>query len=210
MRISIINGSPKLGESTSALLIAYLTGFLSGNYTVYKPNNSEPQISEIVGSDAVVFVFPLYVDGIPSHMLRFLGELEKRGFSESTVIYCVINNGFFEGGQNRIAIEQMRCWCYAASAKWGCAVGCGAGEMLPFIKNIPLEHGPNKNLGNALRKLSEQIVGLKSSDDILISPNWPRPLWRLQSSLFVWLPRAKRNGLKRWDLFKKSESTLKW
>lgn len=203
MRISIINGSPKLGESTSALLIEYLTGFLNGDYTVCKPDNSEPQISEIVRSDAVVFVFPLYVDGIPSHMLQFLGELEKRGFSESTVIYCVINNGFFEGSQNHVAIEQMKCWCCAADAKWGCAVGSGAGEMQPFIKNVPLGHGPNKNLGNALQKLSERIAELKSSDDILISPNWSRPLWRLQSSLFMWLPRAKRNGLKRRDLFQK-------
>ena len=46
---------------------------------------------------------------------------------------CVINNGFFEGKQNHIAMEQMEIWCESAGAKWGQAIGIGTGEMLPFI-----------------------------------------------------------------------------
>lgn len=203
MKISIINGSPKPAESTSELLIGYLTELLESDYIVCKPDSSELQMSEIANSDAVVFVFPLYVDGIPSHLLRFLNKLEKCDFSDNTVVYCIINNGFYEGSQTRVAINQMKCWCHAAGVKWGSGLGVGAGEMLPFLKDVPLGHGPNKNIGEAFRKLSKLINELKSGDDMFISPNWFRSLWRLQGSLFMWLPRAKRNGLKRCELFRR-------
>ena len=120
MNISIINGSPKSGESTSGLLIKYLlqeTG--ESNAQVFKCSLQATELAEIASSDVLVFVFPLYVDSIPSQLLQFLIILgERKDLNHDIMVYCVVNNGFFEGTQNYIAIQQMKNWCVAANLKW--------------------------------------------------------------------------------------------
>lgn len=205
MKISVINGSPKLGESTSGLIIKYLIPLIHENeiniYNIKKMNSSKMQFGDIDNSEVLIFVFPLYVDSIPSHLLRFLIELEKRRLSNKKImVYCIINNGFFEGKQNYIALEQMKNWCKALDLTWGQGIGIGAGEMLPFVADIPIGYGPNKNIGNALDELASNIAALESGKDLFVSPNWVRFLWKIQASLFVWYPRAKKNGVKRKNL----------
>lgn len=205
MKICIINGSPKASKSTSELLIGYLIPFIKENeiitYNVCETDFSEMQFSQIQSSKVLIFAFPLYIDSINSHLLRFLIELEKRRFGNKNInVYCIINNGFYEGWQNHIAADIMKNWCKAAGLIYGQTVGVGAGEMLPFLKNIPLGHGPNKSIGIAFQKLSCNILSLNKGKDLFISPDWPRFLWKIQSSLDFWYPRAKKNGLKRKEL----------
>lgn len=50
------------------------------------------------------------------------------------IIYVIVNNGFYEGEQNYIAVQQMKFWCNDNGFVWGQGIGCGAGEMLPFLK----------------------------------------------------------------------------
>ncbi len=205
MKICIINGSPKAGKSTSELLIGYLMSFIKGNEivkcNVCETDYSKTLFSQIQSSEVLIFVFPLYIDSINSHLLRFLIELQERGFENKNInVYCIINNGFYEGWQNHVAADIMKNWCEATGLTYGQTLGVGAGEMLPFLKDIPLEHGPNKNIGIALQKLSSNILSLNKGKDLFISPNWPRFLWKIQASLDFWYPRAKKNGLKRKDL----------
>lgn len=202
MKICIINGSPKAGKSTSELLIEYLIPFIKRNevvtYNVCKTNFSETQFAQIQSSEVLIFVFPLYIDSINSYLLRFLIELEKRGFNNRNInIYCIINNGFYEGWQNHVAADIMKNWCKSSGLTYGQTLGIGAGEMLPFFKDVPLGHGPNKSLGIALQELSRNILSLNQGEDLLISPNWPRFFWKIASSFGFWYPRAKKNGLKR-------------
>lgn len=206
MKISIINGSPKQGKNTSELLIKFFLAEIGNKHSVEiyrlsKETLGQEQFEMMAASDALLFVFPLYVDSIPSHLLKLLVKIdEKKILSKNTMVYCMINNGFFEGKQNHIAIEQMKIWCTSAGAEWGQAIGIGAGEMLPFISDIPLGHGPNKNLGYAIKCLVKNILNKEGDKNILFSPNYYRPLWKIQSTLFVWYPRAKRNGLRLRDI----------
>lgn len=205
MKISIINGSPKAGNSTSELLIEYLMPFIKDNdiitYKVCKATLSKAQFSQIQSSEVLIFTFPLYIDSINSSLLNFLIELQKRGFENKNInVYCIINNGFYEGRQNQVAADIMKNWCKSTGLIYGQTLGVGAGEMLPFLKDIPLGHGPNKNIGIALQKLSQNIMSLNQGDDLFLSPNWSRFLWKIQASLCVWYPRAKKNGLKKKEL----------
>ncbi|MEY8329600.1 hypothetical protein AALB81_09725 [Lachnospiraceae bacterium 48-33] len=205
MKICIINGSPKESKSTSELLIGYLMPFIKGNeiitYNVCKTDFSKTQFSQIQSSEVLIFAFPLYIDSINSLLLRFLIELQKREFRNKNInVYCIINNGFYEGRQNHVAADIMKNWCKAAGLIYGQTLGVGAGEMLPFLKDIPLGYGPNKNIGIALQKLSQNILSLNQGEDLFIAPNWPRFLWKIQASLCFWYPRAKKNGLKRKEL----------
>lgn len=80
---------------------------------------------------------------------------------------------------------------------------CGVGEMLPFLEKVLLGHGPNKNLGAALEVFAANVSRQNSGEDLYIKPNWPRFIWKHQANRMYWIPRAKKNGLKKKDIFRK-------
>ena len=77
MKICLINGSPKHQDSTSGRIIDLLKSKLDDDleYSYCNTASTEPQelINNMRGSHAIVIVFPLYIDGIPSHLLRLYG-----------------------------------------------------------------------------------------------------------------------------------------
>lgn len=208
MNIALINGSPKSKDSASGHVLKTLRAFLepdSNSFTEYsfrKPQVSEEDMEQLGQSDVLVFAFPLYVDGIPSHVLScllqlesFLAKLDKKDI----LVYALVNCGFYEGHQNELALEIIKNWCAKAGLKWGQGVGIGAGGMLPMLKNIPIGKGPMKNLETAMKQLSGNILNEISSDNIIINANFPRLLYKLAAEM-GWRKAVKENGLKRKDL----------
>jgi len=208
MKISIINGSPKAGKSNSEILGNYLLSLLKDNgirkYYSISVRLDDKIKNEIYNSDVLIFLFPLYVDGIPSNLLKLLVEFEKeKVVNPATKVYCVVNNGFYEGKQNHLAILQIKNWCEKIKARWGQGIGVGAGELLPYLKKCKLEQGPLKNLGKALEKFSINILTLKNDKDIYINPNWLRSLYFFQGSI-SWILKGRKNNLRVRELFRKS------
>lgn len=207
MKIGIINGSPRGKKSNSEILIKYLCSLLEehqiNKYYLFTSKIDSEIKSEIHNADVLIFAFPLYVDSIPSHLLETIVKFEEEKIINSkTKIYCIVNNGFFEGKQNQLAILQMKNWCQKTGAEWGQGVGIGAGEILSYLEKVPLGKGPLKNLGKALNRLSNNIKTLNSDNEIYINPNWSRLLYWIQGTI-SWIIKARRNGLKIRDLFRK-------
>ena len=208
MKISIINGSPKAIKSNSEILGNYLSSLLKENeikkyYSISFRLNDENK-NEIYNSDVLIFLFPLYVDGIPSNLLKLFVEFEKeKVVNPATRVYCIVNNGFYEGKQNRLAILQIKNWCEKVKADWGQGIGVGAGELLPYLKKYKLGQGPLKNLGKVLDKFSTNILTLKSDKDIYINPNWLKSLYFFQGSI-SWILKGRKNNLRVRELFRKS------
>ena len=208
MKISIINGSPKAIKSNSEILGNYLSSLLKENeikkyYSIYFRLNDENK-NEIHNSDILIFLFPLHVDGIPSNLLKLLVKFEEEKIIKSeTKIYCIVNNGFYEGKQNRLAILQIKNWCEKVNARWGQGIGVGAGELLPHLKKYPLGRGPLKNLGKVLDKFSANIITLKSDEDIYVNPNWLKSLYFFQATI-SWILKGRKNNLRVRELFRKS------
>ena len=208
MKISVINGSPKAIKSNSEILGNYLSSLLKENeikkyYSISFRLNNENK-NEIYNSDVLIFLFPLYVDGIPSNLLKLFVEFEKeKVVNPATRVYCIVNNGFYEGKQNRLAILQMKNWCEKVKADWGQGIGVGAGELLPYLKKYPLGQGPLKNLGKVLDEFSANIITLKSDKDIYINPNWLKSLYFFQGSI-SWILKGRKNNLRVRELFRKS------
>ena len=207
MKIIIINGSPKTIKSNSEILGNYLFPLLKENnikkyYSIYFQLNDKTK-NEIYNSDVLIFIFPLYVDGIPSNLLKLLVKFEKENVVRpETKIYCIVNNGFYEGKQNFLALLHMKNWCKKVNAKWGQGIGIGSGELLPYLKNLKLGQGPLRNLEKTLNILSRNILTLNSDKNIYITPNWPRSLYFIQGSI-SWILKARKNNLKIRELFKK-------
>lgn len=200
MKIMMIDGSPKVSKSNSEYFLNILSDFIESKdivkYKLSKKVDYEDIIKEINTIDTLVFAFPLYVDSLPSHVLEFLIMLEEnfKDNLKGVNVYVIANCGFYEGKQNKIALNIMKCWCKKMNIKWAQGIGIGAGEMMGGLRNVPMGKGPNTNLGLALDNLAKNINENKSGDDIFTTPSmFPRFAFRLAANRF-WISKANRNG----------------
>ena len=215
MKISFINGSPKIGTSCSGTLLTQLQKDLLNkgnhkispeNFTVYQINKeplSDANIAEIIKSDIIVVAFPLYVDGIPSHMLGALYQLEEAFLKvpepQKTSFYGIINNGFSESFQNRHAAAMLNLFCKRAGISFGQVFAVGAGEMLRSMveMNTPFGEGSLSYIKKDWDFFVEHIVEQKSAPSVFCSPKIPARIFCTIGNLTFWNPSAKKNGISK-------------
>ena len=135
MKTVFINCSPKKHFCASAWFLSLQRLFVRGEKVTEKlrtPADHARILSELNDAQAVVFCLPLYVDGIPSHVLRFMEEMEAycKKNDLHLNIYCIANNGFIEGRQNEPLMQSFEHFCSRTGLTWGGGVGIGGGVML--------------------------------------------------------------------------------
>ncbi|MDE5820551.1 MAG: NAD(P)H-dependent oxidoreductase, partial [Lachnospiraceae bacterium] len=117
MKIALINASPKMNQSASATLLEELQLSISETAEVTETALHTSVISEemwekLKSADVWVFSCPLYVDGIPGHLLSCLMQLEKAKWQEREIrVYGIVNCGFYEGIQAKFALALLKNWC---------------------------------------------------------------------------------------------------
>ena len=208
MKIALINGSPKFKHSASGIILNSIKPKLQDNnsieeYTFRTSEINNEDLEQISKCNVILFTFPLYVDGIPSHLLRCLYQMEKyfnSNKSNDISVYTIVNIGFYEGKQASIAIEMMRNWTEKANLKWGQGIGIGGGGMMSMISNSTDNKGPMKDVHIALKALATNILALKTADEIYTSPGIPRIVYKIGGEM-GWRQSVKKNGLKTKDLF---------
>ena len=135
MKTVLLNCSPRKRFCASAYFL-FLQGLFVGGEKVKErlrsPADHTRILEQLRDAQAVVFGLPLYVDGVPSHVLRFLEEMEVfcRENGLKLRVYCVANNGFIEGKQNEPLMQVFENFCARAGLVWGGGVGIGGGVML--------------------------------------------------------------------------------
>ena len=135
MKTVFINCSPKKRFCASSYFIMLERLFVGGEKvteTLRTKNDHERILQQLANADSVVFALPLYVDGIPSHVLHFLEVLEQFSREKDLHfgVYCIANNGFIEGRQNEPLMQVFENFCTRAGLRWGGGVGIGGGVML--------------------------------------------------------------------------------
>ena len=148
MKTVFINCSPRKRFCASAYFIFLQRLFTGGEKVTEKLRTLADHariLEQLRDAGNVVFSLPLYVDGVPSHVLRFMQEMEafcrQNGLSPN--LDCIANNGFIEGRQNEPLMQVFEHFCARAGLKWGGGVGIGGGVMLNvtrilFMVNIGL------------------------------------------------------------------------
>lgn len=139
MKTVFINGSPKKKLSVSSYILFIVRLLVKGEVVKEQVRNAgdyERILNSIADADNVVFGVPLYVDGVPSHMLAFMKAMEKFCIEKRIRlnVYVVSNGGFIEGSQNKPLMLVFENFCRRCNLTWRGGVGIGGGVMLNVMR----------------------------------------------------------------------------
>lgn len=139
MKTVFINGSPKKNLSVSSYLLSIIRLLVKGETIKEQVRNQSDHkrvLESIKDADTVVFGLPLYVDGVPSHMLAFLKEMEIFCLEHNLHIkvYVLSNGGFIEGRQNKPLMQIFENFCKRSNLTWCGGIGIGGGVMLNVLR----------------------------------------------------------------------------
>ena len=207
MRIALINGSPKVSNSASGVLLTDLKSFLiNSSKTEIKEINlhttvvSKEALEILKNTDVWIFACPLYVDGIPAHLLSCLVQLEETDWQDRQVqIYGIVNCGFYEGIQAEFALNILQNWCTKTGFTWGGGIGVGGGGALQQMPTMENGHGPKAPVEKALGTMADKIIQRETQKNNYVSIAFPRFLYKMAAQM-GWRLEIKANGGKTKEL----------
>lgn len=219
--VTLIDASPKVNEkSVSNYLIEKIAACLDDMVTEKKIINIRQSFKRheilenykyLIKADAVIIAFPLYIFCIPGILMRFLQDyyrfyLENKIDSGSPKIYAIVNSGFPEPEINFEAVRVIESFCRHVNANFRFGVQIGCGGMLPGAEGKPIMKKVEQKLNKAFCLIAEDIQNdnFKKIDNFLIDTmNFPKWIFGILMNKFGWPSRARSNGLKRKDLYRK-------
>lgn len=210
MNVCFINGSPKGESGCSAYLIGRLRAMFSAKVNCAQcdagklPEQAE-KLKQALAADALIFAFPLYVDSIPAPlhlcMDALRGALLKRS-GPRPAVYAIVNCGFYESAQTKIALRVVENFCAAAGLEYKFGAGIGGGAFLAATKQIPLDSFIKKPAYRALRLIQASVEsgGQAAMENQFATPRFPRRLFIYMANCH-WRGCARARGLKPKDLY---------
>ena len=208
-KICFVNGSPRGNNSASKRIIGKVTEMIDKQMTEIQEicvveslrNNTMEKDFALMGKmDSIIFVFPLYIDAIPSNLLEYMYEFDEYLTSHPQSndyipprVYSIINNGFIEGSQNVNALRIMCHYSVRIGYNWRFGIGIGAGEFISeTMEVIPLKSRLKRNIYDALVKLTTELESgeIKQHDNIMTNPSMPKFLFKFVGNRH-WIAEAK-------------------
>jgi hypothetical protein len=155
-------------------------------------------------TNLMVLSSPLYVDSVPSGVLRVFEEIAairaedaKRPGDQRPRMIAIFNCGFPEAHQNNVALEICRLFAHEVGFRWSGGMAMGMGEMLG---RRPLQQAGRK-VRPVLEALDLAAEALAQGGDIpaeavdlIARPIMPKWLYVLGGN-WSWRREARRNGL---------------
>ena len=138
MKALYISASPKKSLSVSDYLLDLQRLFAGGGAKERLRTQGDfgRILARLDEAEAVVFSMPLYVDGVPSHVLAFMQEMEaycrNRGLAPK--VYVLSNGGFIEGRQSRALMQVFANFCARGGFAFGGGIGIGGGVMVNVLR----------------------------------------------------------------------------
>ncbi len=208
-RALLLIGSPKSNGGTSMILAEYLSSRLREIHVEVEIKHvhqaidagKEDELFEAIeNAEAIILLFPLYVDSLPSGVIRFFELFQERkgkNGGKEKPFYAISNSGFPESIQSTVALEICVLFARDTGFVWngGAAVGGGA-----ILEGKPLEEsgGRAKNLraGLALLAVSMSLGGglSKQARDLIGRPLVPKFLYVYFGNK-SWRKTAEGNGV---------------
>lgn len=202
----LLIGSPKIKNSTSESLGNYLLeGLDKKGYVCEKlhiltslKNSTEELLNKVNDTDILILSFPLYVDSLPSPVIRTLELIanHRRGrrVDKNQSFISIVNCGFPEAFHNDTVLKICKTFAEKNSFQWlgGLATGCGGAINGKAIEKLG---GMTRNIVKALdttveaiandRNIPSEAVTMMSSN---LMPSW---LYAFMGNL-GWKSQAKQ------------------
>ena len=206
-KILLLNASLRWREGNSAKLAAELGKKLDREYETvplvkYRLDRTD-FLPEMEQASSIVLCTPLYVDGLPSQLIRFMELCEKEYRGPAKRIYVLANMGLYENSQLVNLFEAVRQWCDSMGFTYCGGLGVSAGELVGGLMEFTKPGmWPTKPVMNGLTRLADAIRSGKCTANIYTGPDgFPRSLY-IAIANSGWKRMAKKNGIRPQDLFR--------
>ncbi len=187
-KIIILNGSPRAPKSNSRRYAEIFVQHCSCEneyFNILKTNHHE-LCSRLSGFTDLLFVFPLYADGIPVTLLNFLKTLEQNPPRNKPVVSILINCGFLEYRQNDTAVKMIELFCKQNGYRLGSVLKIGSGESILDTPFRLLAVRQIKKLSASITKAKYRVL----QTTMPLTPNM-----FVKASTSYWINYGKKNGI---------------
>ena len=206
-KVVLLNGSMRNVNGNSAKLARTLSGRLKSDTEIIDLktyiNNHDRLISILDESRAIVLCVPLYVDGLPSQVIKLMERMENSR-TGSKRIYLLANMGLYESKQLDNLFGAVRQWCKKMGYEYCGGLGVSAGELMgTLMEAIPFSRGTTKKASKGMDMLVRAIDSAEAMKDIYAEPfAFPRRLyiWIANTN---WNRTSRKNGIRPKDMFTK-------
>ena len=214
-RALVLMGSPKAGRGNSESLGAYLlarlsergvqTQMLSVIRALRSPEATQALLEAADGADLLILATLLYVDSLPSGVIRALeliAERRRAAAQAHRARFCaIINCGFPEASQNDTALAICRRFAAEAGFEWAGGLSMGMGEAIggrPLEKAGRMLRKVRKALDVSAAALAEGQPLPEEAARLMAKPLLPPWLYMLIGNM-SWKRQAKKRGAGRLD-----------
>ena len=161
-------------------------------------------VTKLSDAEKLVLCVPLYVDGLPSQVIRLLERFERNYRGGAKKVYVLANMGLYESGQLCNLFEAVRQFCARMGFVWCGGLGVSAGELVGVLMDhIPFRFGTTKNIAKGVDRLAAAVNAGQEMPVLYAEPfAFPRGLY-IAIANTNWNKTAKKNGLRPADLYRK-------
>lgn len=188
----VVNGSPRAPKSNSLKYISELKKYVKDDIFIYNIISSKIDVffNEIKPDSEIIFVFPLYADGLPSLVIAFLNSLKNYEFQNQRV-HLIINCGFLEWQQNLVAKDIFELFCDDLNLNFCCSLLIGSGEA---IMGTYFKFLVKRQIKGFVSDIYNNKCNMRNVSMLLSKRSF------VKASTKYWLAYGIKNGLNREDM----------
>ena len=207
-RTVLLIGSMRSQDGNSVKLAEKLREQLQGDNKIIplkKYLGNLPELfSELESAETIVLCTPLYVDGLPAQVIRFMEEAQCYSRWRPQKVYVLANMGLYESSQLINLFSAVKQWCGKLKIEYGGGLGVSAGELLgTLMEYAPFRFGPTRIAAKGMNRLADAIRQGSKTEDIYAEPYcFPRSLY-IKIANTSWNRTAKKNGISPQDLYRR-------
>ena len=203
----LLNGSMRNRDGNSAKLAKQLAARLEKEVESVDLKDWMKDMSGLVkrleDASAIVFCIPLYVDGLPSQVIRLMEKFEQEYRGGRKKIYVLANMGLYESSQLVNLFSAVAQWSRKMGFEYCGGLGVSAGELIGgLMEMIPFGTGPIKRTSEGMDLLARAINSDSRTYDIYAEPKgFPKWLF-IQIANINWGRMARKNGIDPKELYR--------
>ncbi len=206
-RMVLLNGSMRSKDGNSAKLAKQLAARLDKEAEFADLKDWLKDLPGLVGkledAPAIVLCIPLYVDGLPSQVIRLMETFREEYKGGRKKIYVLANMGLYESSQLVNLFSAATQWSRKMGFEYCGGLGVSAGELIGgLMEMMPFGKGPIRKSSEGMELLARAINSESKTYDIYAEPKgFPKWLF-IKIANVNWNRTAKKNGIDPEELYR--------